>query len=182
MVTILDIPHFMYMWMKRTCSRKKRFNNEIEDDWYFDLGYNFAFSITIFTVVYIFSASVPLISFFGFLFFVFKYNVDKYNFVYVYRTEFESTGTFSEAVMKYTTFGFLLFQLIMCGLFTSIFGQDFIAASAILLVGEIFYMIVFRLFSISELREAYKTVLEEMEYEDHPEWDRLLKSNTLELR
>ena len=84
MVTILDIPHFLYMWMKRTCSRRKRFDDEVEDDWYFDLGYNFAFSITIFTVVYIFSASVPLISFFGFLFFALKYFVDKYNFVYVY--------------------------------------------------------------------------------------------------
>lgn len=47
----------------------------------------------------------------------------------------------------------------MCGLFTSIFGKDFTVASIILLVGEILYMIVFRLFSISELRESFKDVL-----------------------
>ena len=60
----------------------------MEDDWFFDLGYHFAFSIMVFILILIFSASVPLIPLFGFIFFAFKYVVDKYNFVYVYQTEY----------------------------------------------------------------------------------------------
>lgn len=71
-------------------NRQKIITEDLEDDWYFDLGYHFAFSLTIFTIIFIFSAAVPLISFFGFLFFAFKYFIDKYNFVFVYQTEFES--------------------------------------------------------------------------------------------
>jgi hypothetical protein len=55
--------------------RKYKYGNEeikIEDDWYFDLGYHFAFAITVFTIVFIFSTSAPLIPVFGFLFFTFK--------------------------------------------------------------------------------------------------------------
>lgn len=160
-VALLDIPHHVYIWMKKVSSNRKQFKDEVVDDWYFDLGYNFAFSITIFTVIYIFSVSVPLISLFGFIFFALKYFVDKYNFVYVYQTEFESIGTFGEVVLKYSTFGIIVFQLIMCGLFTSIFGQDFIVSSLILLVGEIFYMVVFRFFSTTELKKAFLEELKE---------------------
>jgi len=82
---------------------------EIEDDWYFDLGYHFAFSITIFTVIYIFSAAVPLIPLFGFLFFAFKYYIDKYNFLFVYNTEADSRGTLGTAIIRYITFGLLIY-------------------------------------------------------------------------
>lgn len=161
-VQILDIPHFIYMKLKRLFMRSQIYEeDEIEDDWYFDLGYHFAFSITIFTVIYIFSAAVPLIPLFGFLFFAFKYFIDKYNFLFVYNTEADSRGVLGTAIIRYITFGLLLYQLIMCGLFTSIFGQDFTIASIILLVGEILYMFVFRLFSLSELRESFKEVLYE---------------------
>ena len=59
----------------------------------------------------------------------------------------------------------------MCGLFTSIFGKDFIVASLILIGGEIFYMIIFRIFSITELKQSYYDVLKEQEEQDHPEWE-----------
>lgn len=84
-IQILDVPHYLYMMMKRFLTRTKAYlEDEVEDDYYFDLGYHFAFSITIFTVIFIFSAAVPLIPLFGFLFFGFKYFIDKYNFVFVY--------------------------------------------------------------------------------------------------
>lgn len=160
MVQILDVPHFIYLGMKRMFLRTQEYqNNDVEDDWYFDIGYHFAFSITIFTVIYLFSASVPLIPLFGFIFFAFKYFIDKYNFMFVYQTEFESRGNVGQAVIRYTTFSLILFQAIMCGLFTSIFGRDFIVASIILLFGEILYMIIFRVFSLSELREALRELL-----------------------
>ncbi len=92
-IQILDLPHYFYMMLKKFLMRSKAYlEDEVEDDYYFDLGYHFAFSITIFTLIFIFSAAVPLIPCFGFLFFGFKYMIDKYNFVFVYQTEFESRG------------------------------------------------------------------------------------------
>ena len=73
----------------------------MEDTWYFDIGYHFAFSLTIFTIALVFSAAVPLIPFFGFLFFAFKYFIDKYNYMYVYETEFESEGLLATTVATY---------------------------------------------------------------------------------
>jgi hypothetical protein len=49
----------------------------------------------------------------------------------------------------------------MCGLFTTIFGRDFVVASIILLIGEVLYMIVFRIFSLAELKEAFRDILSE---------------------
>jgi len=81
----LDVPHYLYLLMKRFLTKSKQYlQDEIVDDWFFDLGYHFAFSLTIFTIVFIFSAAVPLIPAFGFIFFGFKYLIDKYNFVFVY--------------------------------------------------------------------------------------------------
>ena len=72
-VQILDIPHYLYMQVKKCCRKnKKYYDEELVDDWYFDLGYHYAYSIVIFTIVFIFSASAPLIPVFGFLFFTFK--------------------------------------------------------------------------------------------------------------
>lgn len=135
----------------------------------------------------LFSAAVPLIPLFGFLFFAFKYFIDKYNFMFVYQTEFESRGNVGQAVIRYATFSLILFQAIMCGLFTSIFGRDFIVASIILLFGEILYMFIFRLFSLSELREALRELLQEQHSEeDDPhnfiKANSFLKTKTLDLR
>ena len=85
--------------------------------------------------------------------------IDKYNFVFVYPSEFQSKGVLADSVVKYTAFGVFCFQLSMCGLFTSIFGKDFVIASTILVGGEIFYMMVFRLFNINELKEAMRECL-----------------------
>ena len=64
----------------------------------------------------------------------------------------------------------------MCGLFTSIFGKEFIMASLILLVGEVLYMVVFRIFSLSELREAFKDIL--VKDKDHKKNDDMSSLDT----
>lgn len=87
--------------------------------------------------------------------------IDKYNFVFVYPSEFESRGVLAGSVIKYTAFGLFMFQLSMCGIFTSIFGRDFVIASLILVVGEILYMIVFKFYSTTELRETFREILQE---------------------
>lgn len=49
-----------------------------------------------------------------------QYLVDKYNLTSVYANEFESKGELALSVKNYTALGIFLFQLSMCGLFTSI--------------------------------------------------------------
>lgn len=67
--------------------------------------------------------------------------------MFVYPTEFESRGIFSDSVTKYSTLGLFLFQLMMFGLFVQIFGREFTICSIILLVGELITMITFRQFN-----------------------------------
>lgn len=69
MVSFLDIPHHLYMYFKKLTSK---YSDELEDDWYFDLGYQYAFSISVFIVTLIFSASAPLLAICGCLFFTIK--------------------------------------------------------------------------------------------------------------
>ena len=69
MVAFLDIPHYMYMYIKKLTAK---YSDELEDDWYFDLGYNYAFSINIFVIALIFSSSAPLMPAFATLFFSIK--------------------------------------------------------------------------------------------------------------
>ena len=91
----------------------------------------------------IFSASVPLIPVFGFLFFTLKYFIDKYNLIFVYPTEFLSKGIIQTSVTSFTTFALLLFQILMFTFFTTIFGDDFFIAAGILLCGEVIMIFVF---------------------------------------
>ena len=47
----------------------------------------------------------------------------------------------------------------MCGLFTTIFGSDFTISSIILILGELLFMITFKLLKINQLKEAYAEVI-----------------------
>jgi hypothetical protein len=50
-----------------------------KDTWFFDLGYFQAYSLTMVFLVLLFSAVIPLLSVFGFLFFFLRFIYDKYN-------------------------------------------------------------------------------------------------------
>jgi hypothetical protein len=69
MLAFLDIPHFLYMKKKQFSAK---YSDELEDDWYFDLGYHYAFSISMFIITLIFSTSAPLLTIFGCFFFSIK--------------------------------------------------------------------------------------------------------------
>ena len=69
MIYMLDIPHYIYMKMKKRNSYNKE---KVKDDWYFDFSYHYAFAISVYFITIIYSASAPLISFFGVIFFYFK--------------------------------------------------------------------------------------------------------------
>ncbi len=80
----------------------------------------------------------------------------------VYTNEFESNGELAAPVTQYLAFGIFLFQISMCGLFTSIIAKNNIAiASLIVVAGEILYMIVYRFFNTIELRETFDEILKE---------------------
>ena len=83
MVTILDIPHHLYKWWKiKTSPYSKMF--EIEDDWYFDIGYSYAISLSIFIIGLIYSATVPLIPLFTCHYFAIKVRIFNMNKIIVY--------------------------------------------------------------------------------------------------
>ncbi len=146
---------------------------EIEDDWYFDIGYSYAISLSIFIIGLIYSATVPLIPLFTCFYFAIKYIVDKYNLTHVYSYEFESNGTLALSVRKYIAFGVFITQLSMARLFTPIIKSGIEVAALIVVFGEIFFMIVYHNFDVSELKEIINnfdnkarrsTMVEEGEY------------------
>ena len=53
MVSILDIPHSLYLYFKKCSKKNKYIDGPVEDDWYFDIGYYFAFALTMFTIVFL---------------------------------------------------------------------------------------------------------------------------------
>lgn len=88
--------------------------------------------------------------------------MDKYNLTQVYTNEFDSSGKIGSSVIYYLAFGIFLFQIVMCGIFTSIFQVGNLGiASAIVVFGEIFYMMVYRFFNTAELRETFDEILKD---------------------
>ena len=78
--------------------------------------------------------------------------VDKYNITHVYQYEFESNGILAVSVRKYIAFGVFITQLSMARLFTPIIKSGIEVAAWIVVFGEIFFMIVYRNFNVTELK------------------------------
>lgn len=78
--------------MTRCCHNRKQKDKVIKkpfvDDFAFDLGYHHSYAITVGAMGMIFGTVEPLISICGFLFFLIKYFIDKYNLSFVYNREF----------------------------------------------------------------------------------------------
>jgi hypothetical protein len=66
---MLDIPHLMY---KRHKLSKQYYKEFVKDEWYFDFAYHYAFVISVFFIIFTYSACAPLIVVFGFGFFFIK--------------------------------------------------------------------------------------------------------------
>ena len=81
--------------------------------------------------------------------------------MYVYPTEFESKGTLTENVSKYTTIALFLFQIMMFSLFTTIFGNEFTIASIILIIGEAISLIIFRVLNVVNLKQYFNDEFDE---------------------
>lgn len=78
---------------KNQLGKRLNLSQETQDTkFFFDIAYQQAFSISIFTMVFLFSITNPIILPFGCLFFALKFTIDKYNIVWVYPLEFHSKG------------------------------------------------------------------------------------------
>jgi hypothetical protein len=107
--------------------------NVIEVGYYFDHGYNLAFVALIWTMGILFSTIAPLMPMIAFVFFLLKYQVDKYNFMYVYPAEFDSQQPFGLKVSYLCTASIFGFQMFMFMIFTVSFGRDFYVPAGTLL-------------------------------------------------
>ena len=125
---------------------------------YFDYGYNYSFSITVFMLIIVFSTTIPLITIFGALFFYIKYYIDKYNLLFLYPAEFESHGNVTEMIIKFELIGIFFFQFIISNTFIKIFRDKDYAIYATLL-----YIIfsVFIFYGTKQLFIANENELEE---------------------
>lgn len=89
-IYILDISKTATSFLAKLLTKKKEWEKEVdlEDKYYFDFGFNMAYMMTIFCIVNVNCVVVPVMNVLGFLFFLFKYHIDKYNLLYVYPTEY----------------------------------------------------------------------------------------------
>ncbi len=103
---------------------------------YFDYGFNYSFSITVFVLTLCFSTTIPLIAPFGCLFFYIKYFVDKYNLLFVYPVEFESHGNIGYIVLRFVLLGIFFYQFIISNLFLKLFSErDYAIYASLIYMG-----------------------------------------------
>ena len=96
-----------------------------KDVWYFDMGYNIAFTQIIYCVVIMYAAVAPIITLFGGMYFTIKYFIDKYNVLYVFPNEYDGQGRLHKKIIGLQYFGMAFSQVIMFGIFVLIFGQRY---------------------------------------------------------
>ena len=63
---------------------------KLSDDYFFDLGYFFAFALTLFAIGTFYSTISPIIPLVCFACYLSKYWIDRYNFIYVYEKEMDA--------------------------------------------------------------------------------------------
>ena len=128
---------------------------------YFDYGYNYSFSITVFMLTLCFSTHIPLITPFGALFFYIKYYIDKYNLLFLYPAEFESHGNVTEMIIKFELIGIFFFQFIISNTFIKIFRDKDYAIYATLLYITVS---VFIFYGMKQLFIANENFIEEQNF------------------
>ena len=161
-IQLLALPQFFVIKMRvllASSDYEKFYASMIKK--YFDYGYNYSFSITVFMLILCFSTTIPLITPFGALFFYIKYYIDKYNLLFLYPAEFESHGNVTEMIIKFELIGIFFFQFIISNTFIKIFRDKDYAIYATLL-----YIIVsvFIFYGMKQLFIANENDLEEQNF------------------
>ena len=112
-------------------------SNERSNKWYFEIGYQQSFSISIFALIFIFACIMPIALPLGCVFFGLKYYIDKYNMIYRYRIEYEANAYIRRLVCIYSVFSICLFQLVMVIAFLATGDDDMIVLSLLLLISSV---------------------------------------------
>lgn len=101
----------------------------------FDFGYWYALSLSLFTLVLLFSVVVPLLLPLGALFFCLKYLIDRYNFANsIFHISMESNGKVARIACKYMLFSIAFFQFCMSGFFLLQNNEPLMLAGMLLFV------------------------------------------------
>ena len=98
-IQLLDIPH-LFMRTMMALFRNLLYEN-LQDSWFFSLGYYQAYTLTVSFLCLLVIVPMPIVSSFAALFFSFRYYIEKYNILFVYRQGFESHGRLLEVVIPY---------------------------------------------------------------------------------
>lgn len=115
-------------------TQNKDKKSERSNKWYFEIGYQQSFSISIFALVFVFSCIMPLALPLGAIFFLLKYKIDKYNMLYRYRIEYEADAYIRILVSTFSVFSIALFQLVMVFAFVLTGDDDMIVLALLLLI------------------------------------------------
>ena len=161
-IQLLALPQFFVKKFRvflASSDYEKFYNSMIKK--YFDYGYNYSFSITVFMLILCFSTHIPLITPFGALFFYIKYYIDKYNLLFLFPAEFESHGNVTEMIIKFELIGIFFFQFIISNTFIKIFRDKDYAIYATLLYITVS---VFIFYGMKQLFIANENDLEEQNF------------------
>jgi hypothetical protein len=161
-IQLLSLPQFFVKKMRvflASSDYEKFYASMIKK--YFDYGYNYSFSITVFMLILCFSTHIPLITPFGALFFYIKYYIDKYNLLFLFPAEFESHGNVTEMIIKFELIGIFFFQFIISNIFIKIFRDKDYAIYATLLY---ILLSIFIFYGMKQLYLASENDLEEQNF------------------
>jgi hypothetical protein len=130
--------HRFTTWIKEVIHDKRHKNSVqkpvFKDNYVFDLGYHQSYSLVIFLNCLIFSTIVPIIPFFAALFFTFKYQIDKYNLIFVYFKLFESGGKMRKHVTNLMMFNLYLYLILLVTIFSIKFGPTYWWGGVVIIV------------------------------------------------
>lgn len=125
----------------------QNFNNtskmERSNKWYFEIGYQQSFSISLFALTFVFACIMPLALPIGTLLFSLKYLIDKYNVIFGYKIEYEANAYIRKRVWTFSILAVGCFQLIMVVCFLATKDDDVIILSFLLLIFSIFTVYYF---------------------------------------
>ena len=112
-----DLPHqisvFFFKKIHAYKQRDSTYKSDFQDNFVFDIPYFQSYSLVIFFGCMLFSSLVPLVTFYGLVFFTLKYLIDKYNLVFQYYNKSESGGLMRGVVRRYVSIYVILYSVVI---------------------------------------------------------------------
>lgn len=136
-LSLIDAPHrimrFFKLWLHERNQKHLQNGSQYIDDYQFDLGYNQSYCLVIFLNCLLFSCVVPIIPLFACLYFLIKYQVDKYNLIFVYYKRYDSGGKMRETVNQYMVFNLYVYLIVMFSFFGLKFPDNYFTVFGIII-------------------------------------------------